>query len=69
MRPPRSLFVNFPMGNPFGPPNRPDDQRRILQAALELATRDLAPGEIVDLHDSWPTDFTDKVTATLLAMT
>ena len=69
VRPPRSLFVNFPMGNPFGPPNRPEYQRQILRTALELAGRDLAAGEIVDLRDTWPTDFTDKVTASLLAMT
>ena len=69
VRPPRSLFVNFPMDNPFGPPNRPDHQRQILLAALELASGDIAPGEIVDLGDTWPTDFTDKVTKSLLAMT
>ncbi len=66
--PPRSLFVNFPMGNPFGPPDRPDVQRGILRAALELASADLAPGQIVDLDDQWPTDFTEKVTKSLLAM-
>ena len=66
--PPRSLFVNFPMGNPFGPPNQPDYQRQILRTALELAPGDVAAGEIVDLHDIWPTDFTDKVTKSLLAM-
>ena len=67
--PPRSLFVNFPMGNPFGPPNQPDYQRDILRTALELATGEIAPGEIVDLHDTWPGDFTDKVTKSLLSMT
>ena len=68
MCPPRSLFVNFPMGNPFGPPDRPDYQRNVLRAALELAERDLDPGEIVDLRDRWPVDFTDKVATALLAM-
>ncbi len=66
--PPRSLFVNFPMGNPFGPPDKPDYQRRILQVALELAGSADTPGQIVDLQDVWPTDFTDKVTTSLLAM-
>lgn len=66
--PPRSLFVNFPMGNPFGPPNQPDVQRSILRSALELAHADTPPGEIVDHPDVWPTDFTKKVTASLLAM-
>ena len=66
--PPRSLFVNFPMGNPFGPPHKPDVQRGILRAALELASTDLQPGAIVDLRDQWPEDFTEKVSTSLLAM-
>ncbi len=69
VRPPRSLFVNFPMGNPFGPPNEPDQQRRILRTALELAAGAATPGEIVDLGETWPDDFTEKVTTSLLAMT
>ena len=66
--PPRSLFVNLPMGNPFGPPDAPDTQRRVLTAALELATKVTEPGRIVDLPDTWPSDFSDKVSASLLAM-
>ncbi len=66
--PPRSLFVNFPMGNPFGPPNQPDYQRTLLKTALEMVTDFDEPGKIVDLRDSWPDDFTDKVTTSLLAM-
>ncbi len=66
--PPRTLFVNFPMGNPFGPPHQIEVQRGILQAALELAASDIEAGTIVDLRDEWPEDFTDKVSATLLAM-
>lgn len=68
MCPPRSLFVNFPMGNPFGPPDKPDYQRSILTTALELAVTARTPGRIVDLCDTWPDDFTDKVTTSLLAM-
>ncbi len=66
--PPRSLFVNFPMGNPFGPPDDAEHQRRILLTALELAFNE-RPGEIVDLGETWPADFTEKVTTSLLAMT
>jgi hypothetical protein len=68
VRPPRSLFVNFPMGNPFGPPNDPDFQRRVLRTALDLSASD-SSGEIVDLAETWPADFTEKVTTSLLAMT
>ncbi len=67
--PPRTLFVNFPMGNPFGPADKPDVQRGILRAALELASTDMQAGSIVDLRDRWPEDFTEKVAKSLLAMT
>jgi len=68
VRPPRSLFANFPMGNPFGPPNDPDFQRRVLRTALELTAKIDQPGQIVDLADEWPADFSDKVETALLAM-
>ncbi len=73
VRPPRSLFVNYPMGNPFGPPNQPGTQKRILSTALALAGEITEPGSIVDLDTLdraavWPVDFTDKVTRSLLAM-
>lgn len=73
VRPPRSLFVNYPMGNPFGPPNEPEIQRSILTHALALAAEITEPGAIVDLDARdrsavWPVDFTDKVTRSLLAM-
>ncbi|MGB5759122.1 MAG: hypothetical protein WBM50_19580 [Acidimicrobiales bacterium] len=57
------------MGNPFGPPHRPDYQRSILLTALELVAGWVSPGEIVDLNDTWPVDFTEKVRTSLLAMT
>ena len=62
------MFVNFPMGNPFGPANKPDFQRDILRTALQMASQITTPGEIVDLQDTGPEDFTDKVTKSLLAM-
>jgi hypothetical protein len=57
------------MGNPFGRPLDPDQQRTILRSALELATSEMTSGQIVDLPDIWPVDFTEKVSASLLAMT
>ncbi len=68
VRPPRSLFVNFPMGNPFGRPFDPEQQRRILIEALELTYRITEPGTIVDLAEPWPTSFADKVQKALLAL-
>ena len=67
VRPPRSLFVNFPMGNNFGAPDAPDQQRRILTRALELTCAITEPGTIVDLDEQWPAAFSDKVEAALLA--
>jgi hypothetical protein len=36
IRPPRALWVPFDLGRPFGAPDRPDFQRRVLRAALDL---------------------------------
>jgi len=36
MKPPRSLFVPFPLGRPLGSPDQPDFQRDVLQSALQL---------------------------------
>lgn len=68
VRPPRSLFVNFPMGNPFGAPGDTAQQRRILHRALALTWELTEPGQIVDLDETWPAPFADKVQRSLLAM-
>ncbi|HKJ63940.1 MAG TPA: hypothetical protein VJ969_00950 [Desulfopila sp.] len=36
IKPPRALWVSFPLGRPFGNPNDADFQRDVLKAALEL---------------------------------
>ncbi|MYD55002.1 MAG: hypothetical protein F4W96_11960 [Chloroflexi bacterium] len=36
MKPPRSLFVPFPLGRPLGSPDQPDFQRDVLHTALQL---------------------------------
>lgn len=36
MKPPRSLFVPFPLGRPLGSPDQPDFQRDVLRSALQL---------------------------------
>ncbi|MDX1382783.1 MAG: glycine/sarcosine/betaine reductase selenoprotein B family protein [Thermoanaerobaculia bacterium] len=55
--PPRSVFVNFPMGNCFGRPGDVEQQTRILRDALELAASDCAPGALVDLPYDWGEPF------------
>ena len=43
MKPPRALWVPFPLGRPFGPPDDPDLQRRIIVAAFALLDADAGP--------------------------
>ena len=62
LRPPRALFVPFELGRPFGAPNKPDFQRRVLLDALKLLERydgpliedfpDAPPGPSADM-DGW----------------
>ena len=57
VRPPRSLFVNFPMGNTFGRAGDTAMQTKILRAALDFAVTADAPGQLVDLPLKWDEDF------------
>jgi len=43
IRPPRALFVPYPMGFPLGAPNNPELQHRIIAAALSLLPRTDVP--------------------------
>lgn len=43
MRPPRALWVPFAMGRPFGAPDEPDFQKRVLRTALEMVERESGP--------------------------
>jgi hypothetical protein len=43
IRPPRALWVPFMLGRPFGVPNEPAFQRKVLRAALLLLERDCGP--------------------------
>jgi D-proline reductase (dithiol) PrdB len=67
--PPRSVFVNFPMGNPFGRPFDAATQRRILLDALHLAERATAGGVMVDLPYDWGEEFGSVVDSMAAAMT
>lgn len=55
--PPRAVFVNFPMGSPFGRPGDIELQTRILADALTLAASECAPGTLVDLPYEWGEPF------------
>lgn len=43
IKPPRALFVPFPMGFPLGAPNNPALQHRVIAAALRLLERNDLP--------------------------
>ncbi len=58
VRPPRSYFINAPMGNNFGGAGDVATQRRILRAVLALAVEAREPGCIVDDVLQWPEPFT-----------
>ncbi len=57
VKPPRSLFVNFPMGNPFGAVGDTETQRTILRHALTLAAESTEGGVLVDAPFEWPEPF------------
>lgn len=57
VKPPRSYFINAPMGNNFGGPGDTATQTRILRAALSLAASAREPGRIVDDPLVWPKPF------------
>ena len=54
MRLPRFLWVPFPLGRPFGAPDEPGFQRRVLHDALALLERDDGPVVLADFPDDAP---------------
>ncbi len=53
VRPPRAVFVNFPLGHQCGKPLDPDGQTRILLDALRLLETATTPGSLVQLPYAW----------------
>ncbi len=53
LRPPRALWVPFPLGRPFGAADEPEFQRRVLAAALDLIDTVTKP-TIEDFPDEAP---------------
>lgn len=51
--PPRAVFVNYPMGNPFGRPHDVAHQRQILMDMLNHVVNASNPGEMLDLPYEW----------------
>ena len=46
VKPPRALWLNFPMGRPLGKPNDPDYQLKVIRAAFSLL--DKSPGPVLE---------------------
>ncbi|MGH7935300.1 MAG: hypothetical protein ACREQN_19335 [Candidatus Binataceae bacterium] len=57
VRPPRTAFVNFPMGNPFGRPFDAVQQRAVLLDALHVIESVKIGGELIDLPYEWGGEF------------
>ncbi len=53
VRPPRAVFLNFPLGHQTGKPDDPELQRRIVTDAMRAFETIAAPGTIVDLPYVW----------------
>lgn len=54
VRPPRSVFVDFPLGHTAGAPGDPRTQATIVGAALDCLETATRPGTLVDLDLPWP---------------
>ena len=53
VKPPRALFLPFPMGHHFGPPHHVELQRRVVLETLGLLESVEVSGAIVDFDTSW----------------
>lgn len=49
VRPPRAVFVDYPMGNEIGRPGNVEEQRKIVRGAFDALPSMTRAGEIVDL--------------------
>lgn len=67
-QPPRSVYVDYPLGHSVGRPFDPDNQRAIVRDALAAFESITTPGEIQHLDyrwsdsDAWKTEATDTRT-------
>ena len=53
IRPPRVVHVRFPFGRPLGEPGNADQQRVIIEDALEALVNATTPGTVVELPYNW----------------
>jgi len=53
VRPPRAVFLNFPLGHQTGPPDQAELQRKIVTDAMRAFETITTPGTIVELPYVW----------------
>jgi len=56
VKPPRAVFVNYPLGNQCGKPFDRNNQRAILTTALGCLEASTVPGRVVQLPFRWRED-------------
>jgi hypothetical protein len=57
VKPPRPVFVNFPLGHPCGKPHDIALQRSILTDAFQYFLTASEPGKVLDLKYEWGEPF------------
>ena len=57
VKPPRTIFANFPAGHPLGRPLDIAFQKNVITYALNALSEITEPGEIRDLPYRWSNDF------------
>jgi D-proline reductase (dithiol) PrdB len=57
VKPPRSVFLNFPLGHTTGRPLHREGQIQILKRALEFLVEAKEGGDIKELPDVWSEDW------------
>lgn len=53
VKPPRSIFLDWPFGHPLGEPGNIPQQTAVLEKALEALYEITTPGRILDLNLPW----------------
>ncbi len=56
VKPPRAVFVNYPLGNQCGKPFDRENQRVVLMAALRCLGTSTVPGRLLQLPFRWRED-------------
>jgi len=53
VRPPRAVFLPWPLGQPLGEPDQPAQQRWVIQEAFALLEAAEGPGALIEPDGNW----------------